>query len=203
MNKVTWAHPEFGSLIAFACDRVAFVYEEACLGNQPGTGKPNSTWIKRTTMNDARAPITDLKFAPRQLGLQLIVCSQNAEIRIYESSDIVTWGSSHQEILGSKKPLNSCSSCSWSTCFNLPVLLAIGSNESSPQESSSESDKLVLFEYNESNNSSGSYTRVDRLSNIICSEPIHSLAFAPSIGKLYHVLAIASKALLVSTIKTT
>jgi nucleoporin SEH1 len=189
LNKVAWAHPEFGSLIAVACDRLVWVYEETCFN----AGKSaQSGWIKRAKLTDAHAPITDLKFAPKNLGLQLIVCSQNGEVRIYECSDILnssTWALSHSEF---KTNFNSCSSCSWSTCFNLPTLLAIGSDESSPN-----TDKLAIFEYNEGNRTS----KIERPQAFVCTEPIHSLAFAPSIGKLYHVLAIASKSLLVSTIK--
>jgi nucleoporin SEH1 len=197
LNKVAWAHPEFGSLIAVACDRQILIYEEACFG----TGKTVQSWFKRATLSDARAPITDLKFSPKLVGLQLITCSQNGEVRIYECSDILhghTWTLFHPEL---RTNFNSCSSCSWSTCFNLPILLALGSDESS-----SNIDKLSIFEYNESNRTYSKTERVVSQNNVVSqmiNEPINSLAFAPSIGKLYHVLAIASKSLLVSTIKPT
>lgn len=77
--KVAWAHPEFGSLIAVACDRHVWIYEETCFGS----GKNTQTgWVKRTPpLSDAHRTITDLKFAPKFLGLQLAICSQNGEVR--------------------------------------------------------------------------------------------------------------------------
>lgn len=101
------------------------------------------------------------------------------------------WTLVHPEL---KTNMNSCSSCSWSTCFNLPILLALGCDEPN-----SNSEKLAIFEYNENIRT---YSKIERPQNAICTEPIRSLAFAPSVGKLYHVLAIASKSLLIATFKT-
>lgn len=192
LYKVAWAHPEFGSLIAVACDRLVWIYEETCFGS----GKNTHGWVRRTpALSDARSAVTDLKFAPKFLGLQLAICAQNGEVRIYECADILSsnggWTVVHSDL---KTMMSSCSSCSWSTCFNLPFLLAIGSDESNTP-----ADKLVIFEYNEDKRN---YSRIEKQS-VICSEPIRSLAFAPSVGKLYHVLAIASRSLMVSTIRPT
>ena len=145
-------------------------------------------------MSDARDAITDLKFAPKFLGLQLVMCAKNGQVLIYECTDILSsnvWTLAHPEL---RTNMNSCSSCSWSTCFNLPILLAIGSDEST----NASTDKLSIFEYNDNNRS---YSKIEKLQSVICTEPIKSIAFAPSIGKLYHVLAIASRSLCVSTLK--
>ena len=37
LNKIAWAHPEFGSLIAVACDRIVWIYEEACFNSGRNT----------------------------------------------------------------------------------------------------------------------------------------------------------------------
>ena len=168
------------------------LYEETCFGN--GKTVQNS-WIRRMpAFTDARAPITDMKFAPKHIGLLLVLCAQNGDVRIYECTDVLSsnaWTLVHPEV---KTNLSSCSSCSWSTCFNLPILLALGS-----EDNTANTDKLVIFEFNENKRS---YSKIEK-AQVICSDPIRSLAFAPSIGKLYHVLAIASKSLLVVTIKPT
>lgn len=191
LSKVAWAHPEFGSLIAVACDKHVWIYEETCFGSGKGD---KSGWVKRTPpLSDARAAITDLKFAPKFLGLQLAICSQNGEVRIYECTDIFSsnvWTLVPPEL---KTNMSSCSSCSWSTCFNLPILLALGCDESNTN-----SEKLAIFEYNENHRT---YSKIERSQNPICTEPIRSLAFAPSVGRLFHVLAIASKSLMVLTIR--
>ena len=95
---------------------------------------------------DSRATITDIKFAPKLLGLQLIVTNAIGEARIYECNDNASNGSTlwslQQEILTG---IDSCSSCSWSTCLTLPVLLAFGC------DSLQSPTKLAIFEYNDSN----------------------------------------------------
>lgn len=197
--KVAWAHPEFGSLLAVACDRVVLIYEEACYG----TGKiTQSGWIQRPQgLSDARAAITDLKFAPKYLGLQLVLCAQNGEVRIYQCADILSSGSWTLVQPDLKTNMSSCSSCSWSTCYNLPILLALGCDEPN-----SNSDKFLLYEYNTSQNSNYvSYSKVEKIQpiNTTCTDPIRSLAFAPSVGKFNHVIAIASRLLMVCTLKNT
>ncbi len=167
-----------------------WIYEEASFSSGRNT---QNGWVKRSpAFSDAKSPITDLKFAPKFLGLQLAICSQNGEVRIYECSDIGSNVWTLVQLDLSKTNMNSCSSCSWSNCMNLPVLLALGSDETN----NTSTDKLAIFECNESNRN---YTRIEKQN--ICNEPIRSLSFAPSIGKLYHTLAIASKSLMVVTIK--
>ena len=81
------------------------------------------------------------------------------------------WVLVHQEV---KTNMSSCSSCSWTTCFNLPILLALGCDETNTN-----TDKLVLYEYNDNNRT---YSKVEKIQSVICTEPIRSIAFAPSIG---------------------
>lgn len=115
-------------------------------------------------------------------------------IQVYECTDVLSsnvWTLVQPEL---KTNMSSCSSCSWSTCFNLPILLALGCDE----PSTNNGEKLAIFEYDENNRA---YLKIEKPQSAICNEPIRSLAFAPSVGKLFHVLAIASKSLLISTIK--
>lgn len=197
LYKVAWAHPEFGSFLAVACDRYVWIYEEACYGSGKNT---QSGWIKRMPpLSDARSPIIDLKFAPKQIGqMQLVLCAQNGEVRIYQCPDILSansWTLVQPEL---KTNMSSCSSCSWSTCFNLPIMLAIGSDEANLN-----TEKLILYEYNPAHNSNTpTYSRVEKIQSI-CTEPIRSLAFAPSVGKSNHVIAIASRLLMVCSLKYT
>lgn len=46
-------------------------------------------WIKRTNLVDSRTSVTDVKFAPKTLGLLLATCSADGFIRIYEAPDIM------------------------------------------------------------------------------------------------------------------
>ena len=59
LYKVAWAHPEFGSLIAVACDRSVLIFEETSYGQGKNT---QNGWVKRSPpLSDARDSITDLK----------------------------------------------------------------------------------------------------------------------------------------------
>lgn len=69
--RVTWAHPEFGQVIATCSfDRTVVVWEEV-VGESVKEGGP-SRWTKRTSLVDSRTSVTDVKFAPKHLGLQLV-----------------------------------------------------------------------------------------------------------------------------------
>ncbi|EDO31822.1 predicted protein [Nematostella vectensis] len=97
--KVTWAHPEFGQVLASCSfDRTVAVWEEQ--------GKTCSSsymldrlFVKRTSLVDSRTSVTDVKFAPRHLGLQLATCSKDGTVRIYEAPDVMNlsqWSLQHE-----------------------------------------------------------------------------------------------------------
>lgn len=78
---MTWAHPEYGQVVATCSfDRTAAVWEE--MVGETRTDGQNRSWIKRTSLVDSRTAVTDVKFAPKHMGLQL-VC--NFDIRVGHS----------------------------------------------------------------------------------------------------------------------
>ena len=123
--KVTWAHPEFGHIIA-ACsfDRTASIWEEIpsevpSIPIPSQQGDPDNQggfhWIKRTSLVDSRTSVTDVKFAPKILGLVLATCSADGIIRIYEATDIMNlsqWSLQHEIHI---KVAASC--LSWNPCI--------------------------------------------------------------------------------------
>lgn len=71
MWRVTWAHPEFGQVVATCSfDRTAAVWEER--DGECRADDQHKSWIKRTSLVDSRTSVTDVKFAPKHLGLQLV-----------------------------------------------------------------------------------------------------------------------------------
>jgi len=69
--RVTWAHPEFGQVVVTCSfDRTAAVWEEMD-GENLAEGQHRS-WIKRTSLVDSRTAVTDVKFAPKHMGLLLV-----------------------------------------------------------------------------------------------------------------------------------
>ncbi|KAG8195391.1 hypothetical protein JTE90_001405 [Oedothorax gibbosus] len=179
--KVTWAHPEFGQVIATCSfDRTVTVWEE--LGPEGSIGeKSQSQWVKKISLVDSRTPVTDVKFAPRHLGLQLATCSADGVVRIYEAPDVMNlsqWALHHE--IPCKYP---CSCISWNLSrMHLPMI-AVGSDDSSQFVT----DKVILCEYNENSR------RWPRIETLPIKDPIHDIAFAPNLGRSYNLLAVATK----------
>lgn len=161
--RVTWAHPEFGQVLASCSfDRTAAVWEEI-VGESNDKQRGLSHWvsatvitcltltltlrmsihrhyrhgfykpqrplkfrslfrtlspnhislfqIKRTTLVDSRTSVTDVKFAPKHMGLMLTTCSADGVVRIYEAPDVMNlsqWSLQHE--ISCKL---SCSCISW------------------------------------------------------------------------------------------
>lgn len=187
--RVTWAHPEFGQVIATSSfDRTAAVWEE--LVGEPNADGGRSHWIKRTQLVDSRTSVTDVKFSPKNLGLQLATCSQDGIVRIYEAPDVMNisqWTLQHE--ISCKL---SCSCVSWSPSRVHPPLLAVGSNDANQ----SAGGKVQIWEYQENTRK---WAKVETLMSI--TDAVNDLEFAPNLGRSSHVLAIASKEVTILTLK--
>lgn len=83
-----------------------------CVGPEGSVGeKSQSQWVKKISLVDSRTPVTDVKFAPKHLGLQLATCSADGVVRIYEAIDVMNlsqWSLHHE--IPCKHP---CSCISW------------------------------------------------------------------------------------------
>ncbi|XP_015927081.1 nucleoporin SEH1 [Parasteatoda tepidariorum] len=188
--KVTWAHPEFGQIIATCSfDRTVAVWEE--LGPEGSVGeKSQSQWVKKISLVDSRTPVTDVKFAPKHLGLQLATCSADGVVRVYEAPDIMNlsqW-SLHHEI----PCKNACSCISWNLSRMHAPMIAVGSDE----PSQTGGDKVIIFEYNENTR------RWPRIDTLPIKEAVYDLAFAPNLGRSYNLLAVATKNLQIFIIRS-
>ncbi|PVD21500.1 hypothetical protein C0Q70_19674 [Pomacea canaliculata] len=180
--RVTWAHPEFGQVLATCSfDRTAAVWEKEAGQNH---------WLKRTSLVDSRTSVTDVKFAPKHRGLQLATCSADGVVRIYEAVDVMNlsnWSLQHE--------FNcrlSCSCLSWSPSRVHPPMIAVGSDDPNPAAGG----KVQIFEYNEA---SRKWNKVETV--VMVAEPVHDVCFAPNLGRSYHLLAIASKDLSIISLK--
>lgn len=142
---MTWAHPEFGAVLASCSfDRTAAVWEEI-VGESHDKLRGQSHWVKRTTLVDSRTSVTDVKFAPKHMGLMLATCSADGIVRIYEAPDVMNlsqWSRQHE--ISCKL---SCSCISWnpSSSGAHSPMIAVGSDDSSPNTMA----KGQIFEYNE------------------------------------------------------
>ncbi len=101
VNRLSWAHPEFGQLLASAgSDHTVIIWEEreqqqqqqdsSSSGNisQP-QGITSTHWTSKAQLNDARKSVTCVAFAPRHLGLKIAAGSADGMVRIYEAIDVM------------------------------------------------------------------------------------------------------------------
>lgn len=80
ITKVSWAHPEFGTIIASSSfDRTVKIWEQTSYAEieQPqlnGASSPASTsrWTERAVMVDAKFSVRAIEFAPQHFGLKLV-----------------------------------------------------------------------------------------------------------------------------------
>ncbi|XP_043254842.1 nuclear pore complex protein Nup44A isoform X2 [Colletes latitarsis] len=190
--KVTWAHPEFGQVLATCSfDRTAAVWEEI-VGEGSGPGERGMRhWLRRTNLVDSRKSVTDVKFAPKTLGLLLATCSEDGVIRIYEAPDVMNlsqWTLQHD--ISCKLQ---CSCLSWNPSLSRlhPPMLAVASDDSNP----STGGKVFIYEYSES---SRRWAKTEALQ---IQDPVHDIAFSPNLGRSFHTLAIATKDVRIITLK--
>jgi len=192
--RVTWAHPEFGQVLATCSfDRTATIWEEVSAGEEHGgssSESSSSSWVKRTSLVDSRTSVTDVKFAPKHLGLQLATCSSDGMVRIYEAPDVMNLSQwSPQLEINSKM---SCSCIAWNPSRAHLPMIAVGSDEPSTPGNS----KVQIYEHNEN---SRKWVKVEAI--VGATEPVHDLAFAPNFGRSYHLLAIASRDVKIVSLK--
>eukprot|EP00743_Colponemidia_sp_Colp-15_P001728 GILK01001887.1.p1 GENE.GILK01001887.1~~GILK01001887.1.p1 ORF type:complete len:319 (-),score=44.64 GILK01001887.1:183-1139(-) len=174
--KVAWAHPEFGQVLASCSfDRTVCIWEEKDTGNQ--ASEKASQWTLKATLADSRDSVSDIKFAPQHLGFKLATCSADGTVRIYEATDVMNLSSwpLMEEFESHKAGSNAIS---WNPSRYEPPMVVIGSNDSVAK----------VWEYSEQ------YRRwqvsVELVGHDDC---IHDVAWAPNMGRTYHLIATASK----------
>ncbi|PPQ76198.1 hypothetical protein CVT26_009095 [Gymnopilus dilepis] len=111
VSKLSWAHPEFGSIIASSSfDRTVKIWEQAgphidaesqpppavngSSQNHAGSGPLSSRWIERAVLADAKGTVRAVEFAPHHFGLKLATIATDNVLRIYECIEqpsLVSW----------------------------------------------------------------------------------------------------------------
>ncbi|KAI5886661.1 WD40 repeat-like protein [Schizophyllum commune H4-8] len=102
--KLSWAHPEFGSIIASASyDHSVKIWEQVRATDEPapsingvvdGSPAGPSRWVERAILTDARGSVRSVEFAPHHFGLKLATVSSDNHIRVYECLEqpsLTTW----------------------------------------------------------------------------------------------------------------
>eukprot|EP00051_Salpingoeca_urceolata_P005659 m.75543 g.75543 ORF g.75543 m.75543 type:complete len:324 (+) comp14485_c0_seq1:2496-3467(+) len=175
--KVTWAHPEFGQVLATCSfDHTVIIFEEKVAGGKTGV------WEKRAELPDSRAAVTDVKFAPRHLGLKLAACSEDYMVRTYEAMDIMNLSSWPQledfKVQGKGK----CTCLSWSPSRLHAPTIAVGCGGT--EQGANNVQVWVLEE------SRRWAIALETLGDFM--DPVRDVVFAPNMGRSFHNLAAAS-----------
>lgn len=151
-------------------------------------GDHGKKWKLKATLGDAH-DILSVKFAPSHLGLKLATCSNDGMVRIYEALDITNlsqWQITDQfEVNEGDSKGTTC--IAWNSSPFDAATIAVGTQSSSPQIWQY-NDKLrkwelmaVLGRDSGSKDASGH------------KDSIHDIAWAPNLGRSYHLVATASK----------
>lgn len=77
---MSWAHPEFGTLLASSSfDRTIKIWEQIASSDPElaqangAVGPPTSSrWVERALLTDSRGTVRAVEFAPQHLGLKLV-----------------------------------------------------------------------------------------------------------------------------------
>jgi nucleoporin SEH1 len=71
ISKLSWAHPEFGSVIASASfDRTVKIWEQVSIPESEQQGA--SRWVERAILSDAKGTVRSVEFCPHHFGLKLV-----------------------------------------------------------------------------------------------------------------------------------
>jgi len=168
--KVQWAHPEYGQIIAScSLDNTVRIWEES-------EGPNGSNWGPKATLGDNLRSVPDIKFAPKHMGLRLATCCDGF-VRIYEATDITNL--SHWHILDQfQSQKHTINSIDWNPSPFESPMLAVASD-----------DNLIRI---------WAHNPKQKKWNLACTlaghtGPVHQVAWAPHLGRSYHMLASGSK----------
>lgn len=169
---MSWAHPEFGQVLAScSSDRIVHIYEEQVDGRSGVR-----TWKKQGRLVDSRDSVQDVEFAPRHLGLRLATCSLDGRVRIYESQDVMNL--SVWPLVEEFEAARGGANClSWNTSPFDPPMLCVASEKD-----------VKLWEY------SGGARKWSAVASLDGhTDQVHDVCWAPNLGRAYHLLATACK----------
>lgn len=169
-------------------DQTVHIYEEQESVSTRSDGK-ESKWLRKAQLLDSQKAVKDVKFAPRHDGLKLAAASAEGIVRIYTADDIFNlniW--TLQDTLKIYQIENGAGSdcdssehgltcCSWNDSPFEPAKLALGGY----------AKRLSIWTCDSANK--WSQECVLEESEFV----IHDVAWAPSMGRTYHLIASANR----------
>lgn len=187
--RLSWAHPEFGTVLAScSSDRMVHVWEEAVEGRSGAR-----QWKKQARLVDSRDAVSAVAFAPRHLGLKLATCSLDGRVRIYESADVQNlsvWPLTEEiDVMGGSAAAGGGSG--GSVAARVGGSLCMSWNHSpfdAPSMVVAAERDVKLWEYSAAARRWASVATLDGH-----TDAVHDVAWAPNVGRAYHLIATACK----------
>ena len=204
IHRLSFCHPEFGTLLAScSSDRNVLIHEEqrdaASLTPPHSTSTSTSTstptltptprpgyaWKTVAHLRDSKVSVVDCEFAPPHLGLLLATLGIDGRLRIYENRDLMSpfaWGPRDEihcadPAAAAAGPIT-CSALAWNPSPFDPAMLAVACNHS-----------VRVYECERGSN--GKWRSLVTWSD--SDDLIHDVAWAPNVGRSYHLIASAGK----------
>ena len=187
--RLSWAHPEFGQILASCSeDQTVHIYEEQESVSTRSDGK-ESKWLRKAQLLDSQKAVKDVKFAPRHDGLKLAAASAEGVVRIYTADDIFNlniWTLQDtlkiypvENVAGgdSESSEHGLTCCSWNDSPFEPAKLVLGGYA-----------KRVSIWTCDSANKWKQECVLEESEFVI-----HDVAWAPSMGRTYHLIASANR----------
>lgn len=195
VTSLSWAHPEFGQLLATSgADGLAMIWEERADSGSSGVNATAGAdqnpvfaaqssvtrWTERARLTDARKSLSCVKFAPRHLRLQLATASADGVVRIYEAVDVMNL---NQWLLKNSievEPDNTdlgVRCLDWCTGRFEPPTLVVGDS----------SGNVNIYRYSEASRNWGLYLRLD--SHVNPRKGVLDVAWSPDVGRSYHLIS--------------
>lgn len=187
VSAVDWAAPQYGRLLATTgLDRVVRIWEE----NESNDRSQEKSWSCLATLNDARGPLYHLAWAPAHSGLRLATIAGDGILRIYEASqpqDLRAWSLEREVVVldmqNTKIHVLQSSFClAWCQARFAPETLAVGAL-----------DRVVIYRQKENVNGTNTEGLVAIGQLPGHTALVRSVAWAPAIGRSYHLVATGSK----------
>jgi len=173
---LSWAHPEFGCLLAAASlDHTVTIWDELESVDET-SGNVLSRFRRLCELSDSRLGVNDVQFAPRHLGLMLAAACADGQVRIYQVTDVTA--ATHWELSETfEADARDARSVSWgSSRFDAPMLAVGGRNQYVSIWTKATSGE--------------SWSQMAQLKGH--SDTVHCVSWAPDCGRGFHSIASAS-----------
>mmetsp|Transcript_29405 Transcript_29405/g.33778 ORF Transcript_29405/g.33778 Transcript_29405/m.33778 type:complete len:355 (+) Transcript_29405:101-1165(+) len=197
VTSLSWAHPEFGQLLATSgADGLTMIWEERADSGLAGGGgggggandtnsifgsqTPTTRWTEKARLADAKKSLSCVKFAPRHLRLQLATASADGMVRIYEAVDVMNL---NQWLLKNSIEVAPDNSDMGVRCldwcqgrFEPPTLVAGDS-----------SGNVNIYRYSDASRNWGLYLRLE--GHVSPRKGVLDVAWSPDVGRSYHLIS--------------